>query len=343
MNCPRCGKTVGANAMFCMHCGQGLAGPQQGARQSQQPMPNPGNPAMAAPMFASSTPSGKKTTWIAITTALAIVLAIVIGLKAAGVLKIGAQSPKLASLDAEGQAANQRALQANGQVPQNDLLKADGSTPQQESLKAEGQSPEVPLMRADGQVGPNTLDRTDMRVMMPDDVRRWLEHLERIEKRKNDLSLKQLADMTVLMQRMKVLGGMSSLLGGDDEEDTPPTKEAEQEFNDLQPEWNQLISDFRSYPPPAECKPIADDYSRALLEVPGVTSDIANILTNAMDNPQEALQRAYKLQNTSQNVIDKYFRESDNKVGNICSKYNTSKWFSIKSDVGGGLMSKFGI
>ena len=74
------------------------------------------------------------------------------------------------------------------------------------------------------------------------------------------------------------------LLNGEDE-DSAPSDTAKQSFDDLRPEWNQLIADFRSYPPPAECRPIADDYNRALSEIPGINADLAQILSGASQDP----------------------------------------------------------
>jgi len=299
--------------------------------QNPHPMPQ-GQPYNGAAAFPNPyAGSGKRTTWIAVGTALAIVIAAFVGLRAAGVLKVGATDPKLESLKAEGNDAAQ------------DILKANGQDPKQDILRAEGNDPKTPLLTAQGSTGPATLDRPATRIAMPDDIRKWLEHLERIEKRKNDLSLKQVANMMVLMKQMQVLGADPSALLDEDSDSTPPADKARGEFNDLKPEWNQLIRDFQSYPPPAECKPIADNYSRAINEIPGMMSDIADILQNAASNPQDALQKAYKLQNTSANVIDKYLGETDSGVGAICSKYDTSKWFSIKTDVGGGALMKFGM
>jgi hypothetical protein len=250
----------------------------------------------------------KKLTWIAVGTAFALLLALFFGLRGMGLLQFGAKNPELAT------------------------------------LRAEGQNPTVPLLRAEGSQGPATLQQPATKIEMPADVRKWLEHLEQIEKRKNDLSMKQLAQMAVLMQQMKVLGGDMSLLNPDD--DSPsntPSGTAKQSFDQLRPEWNQLITDFRSYPPPTECRPIADDYNRAISEIPGMNSDLASILEGASADPSTALEKAMKLQNTSSNVIDKYLGSTDSKVGDICRKYETRKWFDIKSDVGGGLLGKFGM
>lgn len=284
-----------------MHCGQKAQIPQavaaQPVLQASPAFPNP-----------TSASNPKKTTWIAIGTALAMLLAIFFGLKASGYLQFGAKTPQQGLLKAEGS--------ANGPA----LLKAEGSQP------------------------PPLLNKTAERIEMPADIRRWLEHLEQIEKRKNDLSLKQLSQMAVLMQQMKVLGGDMGLLNGEDEGgDTGPSQTAKVSFDAMRPEWNQLIADFRNYPPPDECRPIADDYYRAVSEIPGMNSDLAGILEGAVSDPAVALEKAMKIQNTSASVIDKFLGTTDSKVGDICRKYDTRKWFDIKSDVGGGLLGKFGM
>ena len=286
-----------------MHCGQSLAAPTVAASASA-PLAGHAAPAFPTPGAGNS----KKTTWIAVGTALAMILALFFGLKASGLLQFGAKNPKL------------------------------------ETLRAEGQLPSTPLLRAEGSTGPPTLNQPAQRIEMPADVRRWLEHLEKIEERKNALSLKQLSQMAVLMQQMKVLGAAMGMLSDNGEgEDTAPSDTAKQHFDTLRPDWNQLISDFKALPPPAECKPIADDYSRAISEIPEMNSDIGAVLEGASSDPAKALEGAMKLQSTSATVIDKYLSEADGKVADICRKYETRKWFAIKTDVGGGLMGKFGL
>jgi len=315
--------------------------------QPMQPVAQPqGQPYMAGAMAAPAFPapsSSRRTTWLAVGTALAMVLAIFFGLRAAGVLKMGAANPKLQTLQANGKDGNLDILKANSTDPNMQTLKAEGSDPNLNTLKANAADGQTPLFRAEGSNGPSVMQQTAERIKMPDDIRKWLEHLERIEKRKNDLAMQQVANMMVLMQKMKVLGGDLGALTDPDSEATSPTDTAQSEFKDLTPEWNKLISDFQAYPPPAECKPIADDYNHALNEIPGMMADITDLLKTAASDPQNALTKAYKLQNTSSNGIDKYLGRTDDGVGDICRKYETSKWFSIKTDVGGGLMSKFGI
>jgi hypothetical protein len=134
------------------------------------------------------------------------------------------------------------------------------------------------------------------------------------------------------------------LLNPDSEaEDSSPSDTARASFDQLRPDWAQLVADFQSKAPPAECKPMADDYLRAISEIPGMNSDLAAVLEGASTDPAKALEAAMNLQNKSGGVIDRYLGETDGKVADICRKYETRKWFSIKSDVGGGLMGKFGL
>ncbi len=302
MFCPKCGKPSAAGAAFCMHCGQRFA--------PATPATAPQVPQGAAPAFPNPQANSKKTAWIAAGTAMAMLLALFFGLRATGLLQLGAKNPQI------------------------------------DALKAEGQNPQIPLLRAEGSQPPPSLSQGAERIEMPADIRRWLEHLEAIEKRKNDLSMKQLSQMAVLMQQMKILGaGMGVFneeevgFGGD----TGPSESAKTSFDAMRPEWNQLIQDFHSYPPPAECKPIADDYTRAITEIPGMNSDLADILANVSSDPAAALERVMKIQNTSSGVIDKFLGSTDSKVGDICRRYETRKWFDIKTDVGGGLLGKFGL
>lgn len=276
----------------------------------------------AAPAFPNPNATSKKTTWIAVVTALAMILAVFLGLRATGLLQLGAKNPKI------------------------EALKAEGNLSPQELLRAEGKDPSIPLLRAEGSAAPPALSQSAQRIEMPAEIRRWLEHLEAIEKRKNDLSLKQLSQMAVLMQQLKILGGGMGIINEEEGGyggDLGPSETAKGSFDAMRPEWNQLIADFHSYPPPAECKPIADDYTRAITEIPGMNADLADILANVATDPAAALERVMKIQNTSSSVIDRFLGQSDSKVGDICRKYETRKWFDIKSDVGGGLLGKFGL
>jgi hypothetical protein len=62
-------------------------------------------------------------------------------------------------------------------------------------------------------------------------------------------------------------------------------------------------------------------------------TDVMDALTASKEDPQKALQSLYGMKNQS-TAIDQYGNETDRKVGDICDKYDTRKWFSISSDFG---------
>ena len=178
---------------------------------------------------------------------------------------------------------------------------------------------------------------------MPADVLAWLKHLERIERAKKDLIVKQVADMRVFEQMIGALGaGVGEVdpydqTGGDGKNPADVTKG---KFEDLKPQWEALLTDFESAPPPEECRGIATDYHRALSEVPGMVGDINGVLNQVGTDPSSAMSKIHDLQRRSYDNVDKPFAESDEKVQGICDKYKKTKWFNI-GDAGQGVFSKF--
>src|SRR5215475_10775885 len=166
MACPRCGKPVAQGAAFCMHCGQSMAMPGQVATAPRQ-MPQ------AAPAFPNPVAANRsKTTWMAIATAFALVLAIFFGLRASGLLRFGSQSPKL------------------------DAMKAQGSNPGIDSLKAQGQVGDIPILSAQGSSAGAVLEKQAQQIAMPEDIHNWLAHLEKCELKKRALARKQDSELT---------------------------------------------------------------------------------------------------------------------------------------------------
>jgi hypothetical protein len=206
------------------------------------------------------------------------------------------------------------------------------------------------MLQSGAQVPPPVLSRGDEKPVpkkMPADVLEWLKHLERCEAMKVTISGDQAAEVSVLMQKMSVLGAGMGLMNpydqsSDDGGDEEPSSYAQGKILNLRPRWEELIAYFNSYPPPAECKPLADDFSRAIGEIPGMMGDLGDLLNGASSDPDSALKLVKKMQNSSYGDIDRYFERCDQKVSQICGKYDTPKWFNIKGDVlAGGMMGKF--
>lgn len=215
-----------------------------------------------------------------------------------------------------------------------------------EALSAVGTAPKS-MLQKQGDQPPPAISKIGERKEMPKDVEDWLKHLERIENLKVELSGNQMAEVSVLMAKFSTLGPHMGLMNPYDQSegsdsDQEPSGYAKGKILDFKPGWEKLIADFQSYPPPQECLPIAQDYNTALGEVSGAMGDLAEVLTSAAQDPTQALQAVKKMQDSSYADIDRYFARTDEKVRQICDKYEKRKWFSVKSDVlPGGMMGRF--
>ncbi|RYG39318.1 hypothetical protein EON81_01430 [bacterium] len=253
----------------------------------------------------------RQRTWFAIGGATAVVAAALIGLVASGALQFGAKSP-------EG-----KTLQARGTAPETGLLAMEAKPPAP-TLQATDEAP----------------------AEMPADVLAYLQHIEKCEKEKANITGDQLADATVLMQQNQALGAAMGLMDPYDQsegssEDKSPSDYTKGKMLDFRPRWTELYDFFRSVPPPDECRELADDYDRAISEIPAMMGDLGSVLNDATGNPAAAIQSLEKLKGRSSSGIDRFFARSDQKLGDICGKYHKPKWFNIKTDVGsGGLLGK---
>lgn len=223
------------------------------------------------------------------------------------------------ALKAEG-AGGSNALSAEGALG-SDLLKARGSGT-------------TPPLSARGE-----------RRYMPDDIRRWLEHLERIERTRGELCISQIS--SAMVDKMGLGSGASldmakKILANPDEDPTPPDKEMAESNKKHDIGWADLEADFHSLPPPAECVPIRDKYQQTLDETRAMIDEITGHLENAAENPQAAIEALQRMIGTSSGRIDKNGIETDRLIGDICARYDTPKWFSINGDFGGGTLGKIG-
>lgn len=223
-------------------------------------------------------------------------------------------------------------------------LRFGAKAPDSQALRIEASPTGGALQLPAKATGQPSLDKTA--ATMPDDVRRYLEFLERIEKKKVDISNKMIAQLQIFATKLQTFGGAEGLLNHDEDmggDGKRPDTETQGAISGVKGEWTNLVDEFKSYPPPAECQPLADNYYRALSEIPGMAGDIMDLFNMIATDPAGALQKAKGMQNTSANQIDRYFKASDGQLGDICSKYNTAKWFSIREDVGGGSLAMPGL
>lgn len=223
------------------------------------------------------------------------------------------------------------------------LLRFGATAPSVPTVRAQGTAPDPSLMKGGTPPPPVTNLAAEAPPQMPADVYAWLKHLEQCERRKVEISGDQSAEMMVFMQKSSVLGAGMGLMNPYDQseggaEDAPPADYTKGKILDLRPRWQELLDFYHSVPPPAECQPLASDFGQAMNEIPGVMGDLGGILNDLANNPEEALKQLNRMKNGSYGNIDRYFARADQKLGAICSKYRTPKWFNIVTDVGTGSM-----
>ena len=273
--------------------------------------PNPGAPnAMAANMASNQR---KQTTALVIAGLIALLVLIFGGLALTNALGFGAKSP------------SENVLASKAKAPAEPVL--------QQVAKQEGSS----------------LAKTaDAPLDMPADVEAWLRHLEKCEATKIQIGGDQAAEVSLWIQKNQALGAGMGLMDPYDQstetgDDKAPNDYTKGKILDMRPKWEELITFYRSVTPPEECRPLADDFDRALAEIPAMMGDMGEILNQASTDPTAAMQGIQKMKSGSYDGIDRYFARADEKLGSICAKYNKRKWFNIKQDVGGGgLLGKVG-
>ncbi len=248
-------------------------------------------------------------------------------------------------LSAFGRSGGGKTLVAEGASSGNSL-KAEGSAGSG-VLQAEG-SAGSGILQAKGNSSPAALKADGSHAVMPDDVRKWLEHLERIEKKRGQLSTEQLSGAIVTMTELQLGGGLdaiNSMINDSGEGSAPesPASSTKKEFENYQTEWTKLNEDFWSLPPPAECIPTRDAYNMALNETGTMIVEIVKQIETGMDEPKKAIAILTGMKGTSEARIGKPSRTTDDLVAGICNKYDTRKWFSISTDFGSGLFGKLGL
>lgn len=179
-------------------------------------------------------------------------------------------------------------------------------------------------------------DRALPTTSMPKHILDWLIHLESIEKRRGQISSAQVGQAMGVMMKVQV----DKLKGAMSEDGDLPTKTASLSIEPMRHDWDKLIADFRSYPPPPECEAIAAKYDPVLVGVSDNVISVVSKLSKAIEDPEGASDMLPELTGSlgkSSETIDKPASETDALVQAICTRYDTPKWFKIESDYGSGI------
>lgn len=188
----------------------------------------------------------------------------------------------------------------------------------------------------------------DTQRTMPADVRAWLEHLERVERKRQELATDQVAAALVSLATVQGLGGAGAMLKdllGDPEappEPEAPSTKVGRDSAEWAADWGALLAEFRRLPPPPACVPVRNAYSRALDGTAEMISEVGAQIERSAQDPQAAVAALGRLRGTSASRIDAAAKEADRAVGELCQDYDTPRWFSIAPDVGGGALGRIG-
>lgn len=164
---------------------------------------------------------------------------------------------------------------------------------------------------------------------MPDDVRAWLEHLKRIDQRRENYNT------TFAGKLMGMVAGLQP--GTYFEEEDALANEAERKnraqgvVDEVDLFFVQLTRDFQALPPPPECTTIAAQYSAVLLETRGMIGDITTSITNLDLGGLE------RMQGTTFVRLDTKAQETNTSIDAICSKYNEPNKYEVFVDKNNGL------
>lgn len=227
--------------------------------------------------------------------------------------------------------------------PNSDLLQAEGTAPESDLLVGQGQQP-TPIQRASAPVAPPPSNATSM----PEEVRNWLEHLRVTEQRRQALTREQLSGAMITMAVLRSGAGRMQDLMDDPFGESRPNYEREasqvkSDFRQIQATWTELDRFFASVPPPQECQPIANEYHLVLRNTGQMIGELLRQLERAEQDPQAAISALMAMQGQSSERIDKPAVRTDAMIFNICERYGVRKWFEVKSDFGGGMLSGSGM
>lgn len=279
-------------------------------------------------MYATVGPTGalvakKQRNAVLLSIAVVItVLAAFAGMAASGLIKIG------------------------GAAPPPGLSAKAGAT--DSMLTRPGDEPEAMLTRPAEEKAPALVESGP--ISMPADVRAWLEHLERIEKKKNDLHVDQSDTAKMAAKMLEGAGGITSIedvntLTDPDAAMPDMRGDVTAMFEELKQPWVALRAEFQRGPRvPAECAGLAATYSAALANIPSTIDQLTGIVSgfnpqdsNAQSLAERARSAARGVGRNHKGSVDGSFSQADELLETICEKYNTRKWFDIHSGrLGGG-------
>ncbi|MBS1705348.1 MAG: zinc ribbon domain-containing protein [Armatimonadetes bacterium] len=191
-----------------------------------------------------------------------------------------------------------------------------------------------------------TSPEPSMSVVMPENIRAYLKHVEETEKLRRSVAMKQLGVAKTLLAQLSAGATtemLKNLMDPDADSSATPAKKVQTNMDDMRSDWRQVRDYFRSVQPPAECSTLYSKYDNAITETGAQIVDLIQIVDEAQSDPSAAVAKLEGLKGSSKG-IDEAGKGSNDEVIKICNHYETKPWFEISSDFGGsgGMLQAFG-
>ncbi len=159
---------------------------------------------------------------------------------------------------------------------------------------------------------------------MPDDIRRWLEHLKRVDLRREGANTQLGSELTGL-----VVSLMPGVFVDPEEAEANNQKRrstAQAVFRQVDNLFADIQKDFYSLPPPRVCQPIAEEYSSALENTRAMVLDLIEAVAS-LD-----MGKAMSLQNQSYARIDARVATCNAMIEALCQRYREPNRYHLFVD-----------
>lgn len=254
-------------------------------------------------LSSANVPSWPK--WGGILAGLTLLFIIAWSISASGLVRVS--SPSSGELSVE-ESLHEGALTAHKGGPPNVLTVPGGRST--EGLTVEGDLPQTSV--------------TSAHSGMPEDILAWLRHLKRVDLKRESMNTQVASELFSLVGQVQP-GAFSDegALNADAQRRVGVADSAVTRVDGL---FKELINEFQSLPPPAECRPIAEQYSRVLIETRKMIGEILESLHSA------DIGRLLGIMGTSYSRVDSNAKNANMLIDSLCRKYNTANEFAVFVD-----------
>ena len=253
--------------------------------------------------------------WLPILGVLLIVAGAAWSLTAAGVFSLSSKHAELNALEASG-AVGDPSLSVSGVRNESSVL-------------AEPSQPTDPALELSNEPQPPSLIVPESG--MPDDIRRWLEHLKRVDEKRESLNIELTGELMGLVATLRPGTFSEEDAGEASEDDSRRRNTAGEAISNVDAIFSDLITEFQSFPPPPQCRTIAVQYNSALFGTREISIELMEALSN-LD-----LQAAQALVGKSYSKVDSHVATANRLVDGLCSKYGVPNLYKLLVEKSGGL------